>query len=123
MRAATAVLIMVAPINLVANIVFVYHTPLGFLGSPVAISLTYWIAFFLLALLTYCSPTHKRNKTWGGLQLGIALDIRSSLLFLRLAIPGILMVGTEWSVLKLYRDTLMLRHDTLCSGQHLRSLR
>ncbi|KAI0087217.1 MATE efflux family protein [Irpex rosettiformis] len=101
MRAATAVLIMVAPINLVANIIFVYHTPLGVLGSPVAISLTYWIAFFILVLLTYLSPTHARNKTWGGLQLGVALDLQSSLTFLQLAIPGILMVGTEWAAFEI----------------------
>lgn len=96
MRAATAVLIAVAPINLVANIVLVYYSPLGYLGAPVAISISYWTAFLFLAFATYLSPTHAKNGTWGGIQPGAVLDLWSCSTFLKLAIPGILMVGTEW---------------------------
>lgn len=96
MRAATIVLILVAPINLVTNVYCVYYTPLGFLGAPVAISATYWAAFLLLAFVTYLSPTHSRNETWGGLRLRVVFDFRSCRTFLGLAIPGICMVGTEW---------------------------
>lgn len=96
MRAATYVLVMVLPLNLALNIGFVHYTPLGLLGSPVAISVTYWIAFLLLVIVTCLSPSHKRNKTWAGLQLRTVLDLRSCMLFLKLAVPGILMVGTEW---------------------------
>lgn len=96
MRASTLVLILVLPINILLNIMFIYYTPLGFLGSPVAISITYWLAFSLLCLFAYLSPTHKRNGTWGGFQLKTVIDLKSCIDFLQLAIPGILMVGTEW---------------------------
>ena len=99
MRAATVVLILVAPVNLATNIILVYHTPLGFIGAPVAISITYWTAFLLLALTTYLSPTHAQNETWGGVQMLVVLDFRSCRTFLGLAVPGILMVGTEWCVI------------------------
>ncbi|KAJ3551743.1 hypothetical protein NM688_g4529 [Phlebia brevispora] len=98
MRAASLVLIIVAPVNLLLNIFLVHFTPLGFLGSPLAISITYWLCFFLLALFTALSPTHKSNATWAGLQFGTVMDPRSCIEFLKLAIPGILMVGTEWCV-------------------------
>lgn len=98
MRASTYVLLMVAPVNLALNVLFVHYTPLGLLGSPVAISITYWLCFLLLCLFTYLSPTHRRNQTWTGFHLTTVLDTRSCVDFLKLAIPGILMVGTEWFV-------------------------
>ena len=98
MRASTFVLIMVLPINVLLNIFFIHYTSLGFLGSPVAISITYWLAFAILCLFTYFSPTHQLNGTWGGLQLQTVLDVKSCVAFLKLAIPGMLMVGTEWYV-------------------------
>lgn len=98
MRASTLVLTIVLPINIALNILLIHHTPLGFVGSPLAISITYWLSFFLLILLTYLSPTHKRNETWGGFQPRTVVDPKSCIAFLKLAIPGILMVGTEWYV-------------------------
>ena len=99
MRMSTYVLIAVAPINLALNVFFVHYTPLGLLGAPLAISITFWLCFFLLILLTYLSPTHRSNGTWAGFQFGTILDFSSSVYFLKLAIPGILMVGTEWCVM------------------------
>lgn len=96
MRASTIVLIIVSPINIGLNIALVHHTSLGLLGSPIAISITYWLSFFLLILFTCLSPTHKRNKTWGGFQFKEVIDTGSIGRFLKLALPGILMVGTEW---------------------------
>lgn len=90
------VLIIVFPINVGVSIVLIHYTPLGLLGSPLALSITYWLSFGLLAVYTMCSPTHKKNATWGGLQIRAVLDPRSCLVFLQLALPGILMVGTEW---------------------------
>lgn len=91
-------LILVSPINLALNIAFVHHTPLRLLGSPLALSITYWLAFLLLVMMTILSPTHKRNGTWGGFDIRETLAPRSIWIFLKLALPGILMVGTEWSV-------------------------
>ena len=118
MRASTLVLIAVLPINVLLNIAFIHYTSLGFLGSPVAISITYWLAFALLCLFTYLSPTHSLNGTWGGIQLQTVLDIKSCVAFLQLAIPGMFMVGTEWSVLlqlRLHHATNSLEHVGLPS--------
>ncbi|EKM53264.1 uncharacterized protein PHACADRAFT_163546 [Phanerochaete carnosa HHB-10118-sp] len=101
MRASTVVLIAVLPVNVLLNILLVHHTPLGFFGSPLALSISYWLAFFLLVILTIMSPTHRRNGTWGGLDLVTVLDFRSCFEFLKLAIPGILMVGTEWAAFEI----------------------
>ena len=99
MRASTIVLLIVAPVNLALNVFFVHYTPLAMLGAPVAISITYWLCFLLLILAAYLSPTHTKNKVWAGFQPRAVLDFRSCLTFLGLAIPGIFMVGTEWSVI------------------------
>ncbi|KLO17753.1 MOP flippase [Schizopora paradoxa] len=101
MRASTIALIIVSPVNIALNIYFIHHTRLGLFGSPLAVSLTYWLAFFTLVVLTILSPTHKKNKTWGGFQLKEALDGRRVWDFLKLALPGILMVGTEWAAFEI----------------------
>jgi len=92
------VLIIVFPINLGISIALIHHTSLGLLGSPLALSITYWLSFALLSLYTKYSPAHRRNGTWGGLQLRAVLDTRSCWEFLKLGIPGIFMVGTEWYI-------------------------
>jgi len=97
MRASTLVLVIVFPINVALSVALIQHTRLGLLGSPVALSMTYWLSFGLLALFTTFSPTHKANGTWGGLQIRAALDVPSCVVFLKLALPGIFMVGTEWA--------------------------
>ena len=99
MRASTVVLIIVSPINLALNVFLVHHTPLRMLGCPVALSITYWLCFILLVLVTALSPTHKANGTWGGLQLQAVINRKGCISFLKLALPGILMIGTEWCVM------------------------
>jgi MATE family multidrug resistance protein len=98
MGASTAVLIVVSPANIVMNILLIHHTSLGILGSPLALSLTYWLCFGLLGLWTSFSSVHKQNATWDGFQPSAVFHPRSCYLFLKLAVPGILMVGTEWFV-------------------------
>ncbi|KAF8232184.1 MOP flippase [Tricholoma matsutake] len=101
MRASTMVLIVVFPINVALNIILIQHTPLGLLGCSIALSVTYWLSFGLLALYTTFSPTHKANGTWGGIKIRLVLDFSSCVTFLKLAIPGILMVGTEWAAFEI----------------------
>ncbi|KAL5511233.1 ERC1_4 [Sanghuangporus vaninii] len=101
MRLSTLALIIVSPINLALNILFVHHTPLRLLGSPLALSLTYWLAFMILVILTVLSPQHKQNETWGGFRLREALDLTGIRRFLKLSLPGILMVGTEWAAFEI----------------------
>jgi len=74
----------------------VHYRQFGISGSPIALTLTYWLAFLFLIMYTAWSPTHTRNQTWGGLQLRATLDPRSCVTFLKLALPGILMVESEW---------------------------
>ncbi|KAH7926013.1 MOP flippase [Leucogyrophana mollusca] len=101
MRASTLVLLIVSPINIALNIALVHHTRLGLLGCPVALSITYWLAFILLIVVTSLSQAHKDNKTWGGLQPRAVFDIKSCWGFLKLALPGIFMVGTEWAAFEI----------------------
>ncbi|KAF9078281.1 MATE efflux family protein [Rhodocollybia butyracea] len=101
MRASTIVLLFVSPVNIGLNIGLVHYTSLGLFGSAVALSIIYWLAFILLGVMTYVSPTHRRNGTWGGLQFRAVFQWRSCVTFFRLAIPGILMVGTEWAAFEI----------------------
>lgn len=101
MSASTIVLGIVFPMNVGLNVFLIHHTPLGILGSPLALSLTYWLCFGLLGLFTWLSPAHKRNATWGGFQPAAIFHLQSCYLFLKLAIPGILMVGTEWAAFEI----------------------
>ncbi|KAF7977855.1 hypothetical protein HWV62_2619 [Athelia sp. TMB] len=96
MRASTVVLLLVFPINVGITIALVHYTPLGLLGSPLALSLTYWLSFALLSLYAALSPTVRANDTWAGFQLKAIFEPHSCWIFLKLAIPGICMVGTEW---------------------------
>jgi len=98
MDASSCMLILVSPINIALNIYFVHFTDFGIYGSPIALSFTFSFAFFFLIIYTAYSPTHARNQTWGGFQLRAALDARSCIAFLKLALPGILMFATEWCV-------------------------
>jgi len=101
MDASTYVLIAISPINVALNIYFVHYTRFGINGSPIALSLTFTLAFLFLIMYTVCSPTHTRNRTWGGIQMHAVLDARACVAFLKLALPGILMVGTEWAAFEI----------------------
>ncbi|KAJ3763514.1 mate-domain-containing protein [Lentinula raphanica] len=102
MRASTIVLFLVFPVNIGLNIGLVHYSSLELFGSPIALSITYWLAqFVLLCIITSFSPTHRRNGTWGGMQYRAVLRWKSCMTFLRLAIPGILMVGTEWAAFEI----------------------
>ena len=99
MDASTYVLLFITPINVALNVYFVHYTDFGIYGSPIALSFTFSFAFFFLIIYTAYSPAHKQNGTWGGFQLRTVLDARSCIALLKLALPGILMVGTEWCVI------------------------
>ncbi|TFK34014.1 MOP flippase [Crucibulum laeve] len=101
MGASTVILAIVSPINIGLNIAFIHYTSFGLLGSPLALSITYWLCFILLSLLTYFSPAHTRNETWGGFQPVAVMNPASCYEFLKLALPGILMVGTEWAAFEI----------------------
>ncbi|CAA7270499.1 unnamed protein product [Cyclocybe aegerita] len=101
MSASTRVLIIVFPISLVLDIVLIHYTPLGLFGVPLAVSITYWLCFVSLGIFTCFSDAHKQNGTWGGIQIVAVLDFQSCYEFLKLTLPGILMVGTEWAAFEI----------------------
>ncbi|KAJ6624884.1 MOP flippase, partial [Mycena sp. CBHHK59/15] len=88
-------------LNIFLNIFLIHYTSLGIWGSPLALSITYWFSFLLLGVLTWYSSAHARNAAWGGFQPAAVFHARSCYLFLKLAIPGILMVGTEWAAFEI----------------------
>ncbi|KAI9226580.1 MAG: mate-domain-containing protein [Piptocephalis tieghemiana] len=93
MRASTILLLIVSPINALSNYLLVWSPPplsLGFIGAPLATSLTYWI---LLSLGCAYIRWVNGSKGWGGWSREA---FRGWWPFLRLGIPGVIMVCSEW---------------------------
>ena len=84
--------IIASPINLLANYTLVHVEPfqLGLIGAPLATSMSYWLMLILLLLYIYFIDGH---KAWGGWTRECLRDWWP---FLRLAVPGIFMVCSEW---------------------------
>eukprot|EP00871_Galdieria_phlegrea_P006067 jgi/Galph1/948/GphlegSOOS_G5712.1 len=85
-------------VNLALNLVLVFgigsFSGLGFIGSPIATSLTTWIQVALLWLYIYYYGIHQ--QTWPGWTLE-ALQWEGLLKFWKLGIPGALMyIGESW---------------------------
>ncbi|KAI9693457.1 MAG: hypothetical protein M1820_009250 [Bogoriella megaspora] len=92
MRPGTYVLLFVAPINLGLNYLFVYVMQIGLLGAPIATGISYWLAFVLLVLY---SRFIAGWECWGG-WTRTAYRWHNIRTFARLAVLGVIHVGTEW---------------------------
>lgn len=90
MRPGTYVLLITSPINAGLNFLFVYTFNMGLLGAPVATSVSYWLSFLLL--LAYARYV-KGWESWGGWSRRCLHHMGT---FARLAILGVIHVGTEW---------------------------
>jgi len=90
MNASSYVLLITSPINVALNYLFVYTFKFGLLGAPAATGITYWLSFLLL--LCYAKFING-SQPWGGWS---KRAFRGWLIFIQLALMGILMVGTEW---------------------------
>lgn len=90
MRPGTYVLLITSPINGALNYLFCYPLQMKLLGAPLATSISYWLLFFLLVLYTRFIAG---SGCWGGWNLEAFQNLRT---FARLAILGIVHVGTEW---------------------------
>lgn len=64
---------------------------MGLLGAPFATGISYWLSFFLLVLYAIFV---KGKECWGGLALRSAFS--HMVPFARLAILGVVHVGSEW---------------------------
>ncbi|KAF9962304.1 hypothetical protein BGZ65_009341 [Modicella reniformis] len=92
MHASTYVLLISSPINAFLNFLLVWNKDIGFgfMGAPIAISISYWI--MLILLLLYIRFVNGRQG-WGGWSWDAFTGWPG---FLKLAVPGIMMVCTEW---------------------------
>lgn len=90
MRPGTYVLLITSPINAGLNFLLVYTFKMGLLGAPVATGISYWLSFLLL--LAYARYV-KGWEAWDGWSKRCVHNMGT---FARLAILGVIHVGTEW---------------------------
>ncbi len=90
MRPGTYVLLITSPISAALNYLFCYVAGWGLLGAPFATGIAYWLSFFLLVLY---SRFVAGSECWGG---WTKESFRNMGTFARLAILGVIHVGTEW---------------------------
>lgn len=90
MRPGTYVLLITSPLNAALNYLFVYTFETGLLGAPIATGISYWLSFFLLVAYSRFVAGH---ECWGGWTRKCFQNMGT---FARLAILGVIHVGTEW---------------------------
>ncbi|OIW28984.1 MATE efflux family protein [Coniochaeta ligniaria NRRL 30616] len=90
-RPGTYVLLITSPLNALLNWLFIYKLNIGIYGAPLATGISYWASFLLL--VAYAALVRGR-ECWGGLAPRQALRHLGP--FSRLALLGVVHVGTEW---------------------------
>lgn len=88
--AGTWALLVSSPLNAILNYIFIYKLELGLDGAPLATGISYWIS---AALLVLYAAFVKGADCWGGFSWHALQHMRP---FAKLAILGIVHVGTEW---------------------------
>ncbi|GKT50907.1 putative transporter [Colletotrichum spaethianum] len=87
----TYVLLITSPLNAGLNYLFIHTFGLGLYGAPIATGISYWVSFLLLVAYAIFV---RGKECWGGLELRKAA--RNIGPFAKLAILGVVHVGTEW---------------------------
>ncbi|KAL2865159.1 MATE family efflux transporter [Aspergillus lucknowensis] len=90
MRPGTYVLLITSPLNAILNYLFCYTLDMGLLGAPLALGIAYWTSFALLVLYARFIAG---SDCWGGWSREAFQNLGT---FARLAILGVIHVGTEW---------------------------
>ncbi|KAI0141685.1 mate efflux family protein [Xylariaceae sp. FL1272] len=90
-RPGTYVLLITSPLNALLNWLFVHKFEAGLYGAPIATGISYWASLFLLVAYAALVRGH---ECWGGLALKRAMSHLWP--FTRLALLGVVHVGTEW---------------------------
>ncbi|KAK2012755.1 MATE efflux family protein [Colletotrichum eremochloae] len=90
-RPGTYVLLITSPLNAGLNYLFIHTFGLGLYGAPIATGISYWVSFMLLVAYAVFV---QGKECWGGLELRKAA--RNIGPFAKLAIMGVIHVGTEW---------------------------
>ncbi|KAK5634590.1 hypothetical protein RRF57_010303 [Xylaria bambusicola] len=87
----TYVLFITAPLNILLNWLLVHKLRIGLYGAPIATGISYWASFLLL--VAYAAFV-RGYECWGELNPRVA--IAHLWPFTRLALLGVVHVGTEW---------------------------
>ncbi|KAF9930020.1 hypothetical protein FBU30_000933 [Linnemannia zychae] len=92
MHASTYVLLIASPINVILNYLLVWnkYIGMGYIGAPIATSISYWNMLILLLLYIRFVDGY---QGWGGWSRDCLTGWPA---FLKLALPGVMMVCTEW---------------------------
>ncbi|KAL4816916.1 mate-domain-containing protein [Aspergillus spinulosporus] len=90
MRPGTYVLLLTSPLNAALTYTFCYKLGLDLLGAPLALGISYWLSFALLVLYAILV---RGSECWGGWSKEAFANLGT---FSRLAILGVVHVGTEW---------------------------
>ncbi|KAL2849041.1 MATE efflux family protein [Aspergillus pseudodeflectus] len=90
MRPGTYVLLLTSPLNVALTHLFVHTLELSLLGAPLALGISYWTSFLLLVAYTRFIAG---SACWGGWTRESLTNLPT---FARLALAGIIHVGTEW---------------------------
>lgn len=114
----TYVLLLVSPINLVANYFLVWHPKYGygFIGVPITVVLSFWLLPLFIFIYSYFSTA---KQCWGGLDTKACFSNWSPML--KLAVPGIIMIEAEYlafQVLNFFAasiSTIALAAQSICS--------
>jgi len=81
-------------LSAIAGFVMVLHTPLKFYGMPIAICLANFMSLLFLGVWVYYKELYK--PTWKSISLRELLDWRENWQFIKLGVPGALMLCAEW---------------------------
>ncbi|CAG8776679.1 12191_t:CDS:2, partial [Dentiscutata erythropus] len=97
MNVITYVLIICCIIDACLNFMLVWYKPLslGFIGAPISTAITYWLMFIFLVVYTKFINGY---QAWGGWSRAAFNGWKH---ILRLMIPGILMLCSEWWALEI----------------------
>ncbi|TGJ87008.1 hypothetical protein E0Z10_g1777 [Xylaria hypoxylon] len=87
----TYVLLITSPLNMLLNWLLVHRLGFGLYGAPIATGISYWVSFLLLVAYAAFIRGH---ECWGGLDPKLAISHLWP--FARLALLGVIQVGTEW---------------------------
>ncbi|KAI0400472.1 mate efflux family protein [Xylaria palmicola] len=87
----TYALLITSPLNVLLNWLFVHRLGIGLYGAPIATGISYWASFLLLVAYAVFVRGH---ECWGGLSPKRAISHLWP--FTRLALLGVVHVGTEW---------------------------
>ncbi|MCJ1309852.1 hypothetical protein MMC25_003513 [Agyrium rufum] len=92
MRPGTYILLLTSPLNAGLNYLFIHTFSFGLIGAPLATGLSYWLSFLGLVAYTYFIAG---SASWGGFSRR-SLAPAKLWTFTRLALLGVVHVGTEW---------------------------